>query len=77
MNFIVYSKQKCPHCYKIKSVLELCGAEYQVNTLDEDFTREEFIEKFGEGSTFPQVIADGKLIGGAEDTVNYLRVMHE
>lgn len=77
MNFIVYSKQKCPHCYKVKSVLELCGVEYQVNTLDEDFTKEEFIEKFGEGSTFPQVIADGKLIGGAEDTVNFLRVMHE
>jgi glutaredoxin len=73
MNFIVYSKPECPYCYKIKTVLELCGQNHKIYTLDEDFTREEFYSKFGEGSTFPQVILDDKIIGGCTDTIQYLK----
>jgi len=48
--------------------------EYTKYILDTDYTREEFIEKFGEGSTFPRVLKeDGELIGGATETVAYLK----
>ena len=50
MNFIVYSKSNCPYCYKIKQVLEMTGSDYKVHTLGEDFTRQEFYAKFGQGS---------------------------
>lgn len=73
MNFIVYSKPNCSYCYKVKTVLELCGQEYISLTLDQDFTREEFYLKFGNGSTFPQVIVDEKHLGGCSDTINYLK----
>lgn len=53
MNFEVYTKENCPHCYKIKQVLELTGTEFDTYNLGEDFTREEFYAKFGRGSTFP------------------------
>ena len=46
MEFIVYSKKECPHCYTVKQVLELTGNRFMVYTLYDDFTREEFIEKF-------------------------------
>ena len=73
MNFTVYSKDSCPYCVKVKQVLELTGSQFVVYTLGEDFTREEFYSEFGQGSTFPQVICDGKKLGGSVDTIKFLR----
>jgi len=73
MNFTVYSKDNCPYCYKIKQVLEMTGSDYKVHTLGEDFTRQEFYAKFGQGSTFPQVVCDDKNLGGCVDTIKFLR----
>ena len=73
MNFTVYSKEGCDYCERIKTVLRLTGCAFVVYNLGEDFTREEFIAEFGEGSTFPQVSCDGKKIGGSIETVKFLR----
>ena len=73
MNFTVYSKEGCGHCARITTVLRLTGCTYVVYNLEEDFTREEFIAEFGEGSTFPQVSCDGNKIGGAVETVKFLK----
>jgi glutaredoxin len=76
MNFTVYSKDDCPYCHKIKTVLELTNNNFVVYNLNTDFTREEFYAEFGEGSTFPQVVCDDKKIGGASDTVKFLQENH-
>ena len=73
MNFTIYSKDDCPYCHKIKTVLELTGNNFVVYTLGEDFTKDEFYSEFGEGSTFPQVICDDQKLGGCTDTVKYLK----
>ena len=73
MNFTVYSRKGCDYCERIKTVLWLTGCTYVVYNLGEDFTREEFIAEFGEGSTFPQVSCDGKKIGGSVETVKFLK----
>ena len=73
MNFTVYSKDSCPYCVKVKQVLELTGSQFVVYTLGEDVTREEFYSEFGQSSTFPQVICDGKKLGGSVDTIRFLR----
>ena len=73
MNFAVYTKDGCPYCDKVKRVLELTGSKFVVYNLDQHFNRDAFISEFGEGSTFPQVIVDGKKIGGCVDTVKYLK----
>jgi glutaredoxin len=75
MKFIVYSKEDCPYCYKIKKVLELCNKDFVVHTLGLDFTKEEFYFEFGKNSTFPQVICDDKKLGGCSDTITYLKEM--
>jgi glutaredoxin len=62
MNFKVYTKENCPHYYKIKQVLDLTGTQFVSYIFEEDFTREEFYAKFGRGSTFPQVVCDNKKI---------------
>lgn len=73
MNYIVYSKDGCPYCTKIVQVLELIEAKFVEYKLGRDFTREEFYGEFGEGTTFPQVLADQTKLGGCSETIKYLR----
>jgi len=73
MKFLVYSKAQCPYCYKIMSVLEMTGKKFVEYKLGRDFTGQEFYDKFGKGSTFPQVLCDDKKIGGCSDTIQFLR----
>lgn len=73
MKFTVYSKENCPYCYKIKTVLELTGSNFVTYNLDEHFTKDEFYSEFGEGSTFPQVVCDDQKLGGCTDTIKFLR----
>ena len=73
MNFTVYSKDNCPYCSKVKQVLELTGSDFVVYNLNQEFTKEEFYAEFGEGSTFPQVLCDGKKLGGSVDTIRFLK----
>ena len=73
MNFTVYSKDGCGYCDKVKQVLQLTGCSYVGYNLEEDYTREEFISEFGEGTTFPQVVVDGKKLGGSVETIKFLK----
>jgi glutaredoxin len=73
MNFIIYSKPSCPYCEKIKSVMKAYNFDHVIYTLGEDFTRQQFIDEFGQGTTFPQVILNEERLGGCVDTVKYLR----
>lgn len=74
MKFTVYSKYGCPFCSKIEQVLSLSNLEHKVYKLDEDFTRDQFYNQFGIGSTFPQVVMnDTENLGGCTDTVKYLK----
>ena len=73
MNFAVYSKEGCPHCEKIKKVLDLTKLSYVVYNLDEHFDKKSFYGEFGEGATFPQVVVDGKKLGGCVDSIKFLK----
>ena len=73
MAYKIYTKQSCPYCENIKKVLTGLGETYMEVKLNRDFTREQFTAKFGYGSTFPQVLKDGKLIGGCSETITVLR----
>jgi len=73
MTFTIYSRDGCPYCTKVTQVLQLAELKHVVYKLNRDFTREEFYEKFGNGSTFPQVLKDETHLGGCTDTVKYLR----
>ncbi len=68
MTFTVYSKDGCPYCTKVQQVLELAEIKHVIYKLNRDYTREEFYDKFGQGSTFPRVVKDDTLIGGSRDT---------
>jgi glutaredoxin len=70
--FYVYSKDGCGFCDRLTEFMESKGVTFEKFTLDNDFTKEEFIEKFGYNSTFPQVLFNHNKVGGMKDTVRYL-----
>ena len=53
--------------------MQLAKLQHRVYDLGTDFTRDEFYDQFGYGSTFPQVVVDNKNLGGCIDAVKYLR----
>ena len=73
MTFVVFSREGCPACNKVQQVLQLAEVEHVIYKVNRDFTREEFLQKFGESSTYPMVVMDGEVIGGCQETVKYLR----
>ncbi len=74
MRFTIYSKDGCPFCTKIQQVMQLVELQHVIYKLDRDFTREEFYDRFGQGSTFPQVVLnDDQTLGGCTETVKYLQ----
>lgn len=72
-NFAVYTKNGCPYCEKIKTILKASGFNYQEYVLDTHFNREQFYSQFGQGSTFPRVLMDDVVLGGCTESVQYLR----
>ncbi len=72
-NFAVYSKDGCPYCSKVVQVLELAQLNHVIYKLDQNFDRQSFYGEFGNGSTFPQVVMNGRKLGGCTETVKYLK----
>lgn len=72
--FTVYSKVNCTYCESLDKVFKIKGIEHKKYLLNVDYSRDEFIEKFGSKATFPRVVLeDGTVIGGASETVKYLK----
>lgn len=66
---IVYTTDPCPYCSRVKQLLGKRGVEYQEINLARDADgRNELAERTGMLS-FPQVIIDGTLVGGFDQTL--------
>ncbi|WP_156839227.1 glutaredoxin 3 [Novosphingobium aquimarinum] len=64
----IYTKWGCPYCSAAKSLLDKKGVaytEYDV-TMGGD-KRREMVERVPGASTVPQIIVDGKALGGFDD----------
>jgi glutaredoxin 3 len=64
MKVEIYSKPLCPFCVQAKTLAERKGYDLTYKMLNEDFTRDELFDIFPDARTFPQIIVDGKKIGG-------------
>ena len=74
MEAIVYSTPACTWCDKVTNLL--IDAEAEVNKIDITESRENFdmmTNVAGNVRTVPQVVVDGKYIGGYKETEEYLR----
>ncbi len=69
----VYSKVGCSYCDAIEKLLTIKKVPFEKKVLNVDYTRQDFIDKFGVTS-FPKVLdPQGNLIGGAKETAAYLK----
>ena len=60
----IWSKPQCPFCDKAENLCIQKNFEFKKFMLDEDFSREEFMNKLPTARTFPQILIDGRLVGG-------------
>jgi len=60
----IYGKENCSFCVQAKGLCEREGLDFEYGMLDEDYTFEDFAEKFPTARTFPQITVDDKPIGG-------------
>lgn len=70
--FYIYSMKGCSFCDKLVDFMDSKEIAYEKFTLEEDYSRMDFILKFGHHSTFPQVIHENRKIGGMKDSLRYL-----
>ena len=55
---IVYTKDNCPACTAMKSMLKSSGEPFKEVHIGRDITREEFMEKFPNVRTVPHVVKE-------------------
>ena len=71
MDVEIYSKTNCIFCDKAK--MRLINENPKIHMLDEDYTREDFFKKFPNAKTFPQIVINGKNIGGYSELEKWLQ----
>lgn len=69
---VVWSKYHCPYCDQARALLELRGIELEERKIGDGWTREDLLEAVPGARTVPQIVLDGKLIGGFTDLKKYL-----
>jgi glutaredoxin 3 len=66
---LVYTTENCPFCIRAKALLDARGVSYREVNLERDPDgRAELVRKTGM-MTFPQVLIDGELVGGFQETL--------
>jgi glutaredoxin 3 len=61
----VYATGTCPYCVKAKALLDKLGIPYKEIRLDLDpGARSDFARETNSARTVPQIIIDGKCVGG-------------
>jgi glutaredoxin 3 len=69
---IVWSKYHCPNCDQAKALLGQRGIKFEERKIGDGWTKEELLEEIPSARAVPQIILDGKLIGGVTDLKKYL-----
>ena len=71
MQVIVWSKYHCPFCDQAKSLLKQKGIQFEERKIGDGWTKEELLESVPSARTVPQIIIDGKNIGGFTELKKY------
>ncbi len=68
----IFGKTDCIHCEKAKLLCAQKSVVFEYQELGKDFEMEFILEKFPGARTFPQIIIDGKHVGGFDDLSTFL-----
>ena len=77
MKAVVYSGLNCVWCDRVFKALEATHIEVEKKMITDEGVKEEFKKIFGKKiKSVPQVIIDGKLLGGYTEVERFLRSLH-
>jgi glutaredoxin 3 len=63
-NVIVWSKAGCGFCTRAVSLLEAKKIPFELRTIGVGWSKQQLLESVPSAQTVPQIIIDGKAIGG-------------
>jgi glutaredoxin 3 len=72
MSVIVWSKNQCPYCDQAKALLTQRGVKYEERKIGEGFTKEQLLEDVPTARSVPQIIINGKVVGGFTELKKYI-----
>jgi glutaredoxin len=65
---VIYSKEQCPYCDMAKNWFKSKNLNYTEHKIGTNgFTKENLLEAVPSARAVPQIVIDGKLIGGWDD----------
>lgn len=71
-NVVIYTKDYCPYCVKVKNYLTSNNIEFKQIRVDENPRIYEELKAKTEHLTVPQIFIDGEFIGGAMEFFSWL-----
>ena len=69
---IIWSKDNCPWCNKAITLFDSYKLKYEVRKIGDGWTRDQLLESVPSAKTVPQIIINGRVIGGYTDLVTYI-----
>ena len=68
----IYTTSWCPYCAKAKRYLEQEGYQFKEVDIEREGISRKHLSKIGKWMTVPQIIIDGKPIGGYDDLIRLM-----
>lgn len=64
MKVVVWSRDLCQHCVRAKNQLKQHGIDFEERKIEDGWTKEQLLKEIPHARTIPQIVVDGKVIGG-------------
>lgn len=73
MKVVVWSKYHCTFCDQAKLLLGQREIKFEEKKIGDGYTKEELLEEIPTARSVPQIIIDGKVIGGFPELKEFLK----
>ncbi len=73
MKVVVWSKYNCTSCDQAKLLLGQREIAFEERKIGDGYTKEELLEEIPTARSVPQIIIDGKIIGGVSELKEFLK----
>ena len=77
MRAVIWSKNNCAICDRAKALLTRKKISYEERNIEDEFspwTPEDFFKAIPNARTFPQILIDGKYVGGYEMMISHIQL---
>ena len=73
MKVVVWSKYNCTFCDQAKSLLGQREIAFEEKKIGDGYSKEDLLEEIPTARSVPQIIIDGKAIGGFPELKEFLK----